>query len=137
MDVVSGTHGTCGSETTRFTAPLLWPSSCADFLKVLTNSTFIWRVIGPRENLLWYCLPDCDAEATMANEKRMDIWVVFTAQNFKSLGYVVSIFLTAKGGHVLGDSLPHTLQCSTSDRERESCTEVEMECTSFVSRNSE
>ena len=31
--------------------PLLWPSSCADLLKVITNSTFIWGVTGPREDL--------------------------------------------------------------------------------------
>ena len=49
--MVNGTRGTYGSGTTRFTAPLLWPSSCADLLKVITNSTFIWGVTGPREDL--------------------------------------------------------------------------------------
>ena len=114
--MVNGTRGTYGSGTTRFTAPLLWPSSCADLLKVITNSTFIWGVTGPREDLNTVVVlftyrrrllrAFCDAEATMANERRMEIWVVFTAQNSKSLGYVVSMFLTAKGGPVLGDSLP-------------------------------
>ena len=42
----------------------------------------------------------------MANEWRMDIGVVITAQDSKSLGYVVSLLLTAKGDLVPRDSLP-------------------------------
>ena len=94
---------------------LLWSSSCADLLEVLTDSTSIWGVTGPREHLntvvvlstLLHCLlrPSCDAVAAMTNE-RMEIGVVITAQDSKSLGYFVSMILTAKSNPISGDSLP-------------------------------
>ena len=115
-DVVNGTFDTDGGGVTMVSALLLWSSSCADLLEVLTDSTSIWGVTGPREHLnivvvlstLLHCLlrPSRDAVAAMTNERRMEIGVVITAQDSKSLGYFVSMILTAKSNPISGDSLP-------------------------------
>jgi hypothetical protein len=42
----------------------------------------------------------------VANIGRIDIRTVISTEDSKSLGYVVSMFLTAKGDPIPGDSLP-------------------------------
>ena len=98
--MVNGTLGTYGGGTTGISAaPLGWSSSCADLLKMVTNSTLIWGVTGPRENFntvmvlfatLHCLLGSCqDAVAPVANERGVNIWAVVMAQHSKSIGYAV------------------------------------------------